>query len=170
MAGNAVVGRAVGKTNDDAELFGGLSAIVEMAVPFGMDIDRHICFVCLQVFIVERLVLLEEFVEAGVGVELIETFDEIVEVNILPAISQFLAVTYEFELALLDVEVDSHVCHPLVGDVLLGSDVLIIGNSWMVLVRCKPSLGVLRVLSSIVSAELFEACRAREDGHQFDSL
>ena len=114
--------------------------------------------------------LLEELVEAGVGVELIEAFDEIVEVDILPAIGEFLAVADEFDLALLDVEVDSHVRHPLVSDALLVSDVLIIGNGWMVLVRCKPSLGVLRVLSSMVSAELFKARRSREDGHQFDSL
>ena len=114
-----------------------------------------------QCFGIERLVLLEELMEAGVGIELVETLDKLVDVCILPAVGQFCLVADELDLALVDFEVYGHVGHFLVTDAAVGTQVLIVGNSGVGLMWGEPRLCILCVLSGQVVAVLLEACRAR---------
>ena len=74
LPGSIIVGRAVSKAYDEMEPLSRLGAVVEATIPFWMDITHDIRIVGFQEFIVEGLVLLEEFMEAGAGVELVETF------------------------------------------------------------------------------------------------
>ena len=170
LATQPVAVATAGEIDDDVEAVGGGSAVVELAVPFGVESGHYVGLIHLHIVIVELAVLLEELVETSVFVKLVEPFQEVVEVNILPSVVQFRAVTDEHYFPVVDANVDGHVHYPFMTDAIFGTDVAGEGNSGVLLVRGEPCLGVLRILSGQIHTILLIARRASEDAHKFDSL
>ena len=171
LSGSTIVGCAVGEAYDESELLCMFAAVIEAPEPFWVDIAHDIGIVSFQEFVVERLMLLEEFMEACVGVELVEPLNEFVKVNVLPAVVfEFVTVANEFDLAFVNIKMNGHVRHPLIADAVLGANVFVVGHGGMPTVLGEPCLGVFGILSGQVIAELLESCRAREDAHQLDGL
>lgn len=81
----AIVSTPIGKTNDDTELLCRFRSI-ELGVPILVKILHHVLLVCLKYGLVESLVLLVEFVEAGIGIELIEPDEECINFYLLPTL------------------------------------------------------------------------------------
>ena len=169
LAAGTVVAAAAGETDDDAEAVGGGGA-VEAGVPLLVEVSHDAGLIGFQALVVERAVLLEEVVEAGICVEHVELVDEVVDVNITPTLFEVGLFAKEFDLPIVDVEVDGHAHHCIVTDGMLVAQALETGNGGVLLVRCKPDLGVLGVLSRHVHVVLLVARRACEDTHEFDGL
>ena len=165
----AVVGRSVGETDDDSELLRRCSAVIELTVPFRLN-GNDVFIICLQKVVVERPVLLEEIMETCVRIELVETLDEVVEVNVLPASGEFVAIADKLHLALLCFQMNRHIRHPIVGDAVFGTQLFVVGDGRMLSVLCKPGFGVFGILTGKVVAEFLKSRRAREDAHQLYGL
>ncbi len=161
---------AAGEIDDDVEAVGGGGAIVELAEPFGMERGHDVGLIHLCVVIVELAVLLEELVEAGVFVELVEPFHEVVKVDVLPAVVQFLDGANEDDLPVVNGKVDGHVHHSLVADAVLGTDIAGEGYGGMLLIGGEPCLGILGVQPCEVVGVFFISSRAGEDAHELDGF
>ena len=170
LAPRPVAIAAAGEVDDDIEAVGGGGAVVELAEPFGMERGHDVGLILLRVVVVERAVLLEELVEARVLVELVKPFHEIVEVDVLPAVVQILAVADEHDFPVVNGEADGHAHHSLVADAVLGADFAGKGYGGVLLVWGEPRLSIIGVLSCKVIGVLLIASRSGEDAHQFNGL
>ena len=159
-----------GEVDDDVETVGRGGAVVELTIPFGMKSGHDVGLITLRIVVVEGTVLLEELVEASVLVELVEPFHEVVEIDILPTVVQFLDGADEHDFPVVNGEVNGHVHHTLVADAVLGADITGKGYGCMLLVRSEPCLSILGVLAGEVVGVFLIACRTGEDAHEFDGL
>ena len=165
LAACPIVATAIGEADDEAIQLVRIGAI-ERRVPVLMEVLHDVFVIPFQFPGIKRLVLFEELMETGVGIELVEFGDQSIDVNISPpAIHEFL-ITHKLEALSVNNEVHRQIHRSVVTDAVLLYQTLIIADRGMLAIGGEPSLGVLSVLATHVHVVLLSARSAREDTHQ----
>ena len=100
--------------------------------------------------------LLEKLVETGVGIELVETGDKVVQVNVKPPVIKQFLLAYHLDFATVDLKVDSQTSWRIVGNAIVHPQALEIADHRVVLERGKPLFSIRGVLSGHIHVVLFK--------------
>ena len=100
--------------------------------------------------------LLKKLVETSVGVELVETDNKVVQVNVKPTVIKQFLLAHHLDFATIDLKVGSQTGWRIVGNAIVLSQTLEIANHGVILERGKPGFSICGVLSGHVHVVLLK--------------